>query len=114
MSTPKTILITGASGLVGQPLCAALRARAHSVRTLTRGDRGDHQWDVAAGQIDPRTLDGVDAVIHLAGESVAQSWTDAAKASILDSRVESTHLLVDLILAQEKRPAYIAASDQID
>ena len=110
MSNPKTILITGASGLVGQPLCAALRARGHSLRTLSRGYRGDHQWDVAAGQIDPRTLDGVDAVIHLAGESVAQSWTDAAKARILNSRVESTHLLVDLILAQEKRPAYIAAS----
>lgn len=110
MSTPKTILITGASGLVGQPLCAALKASGHSVRTLSRGDRGDHQWDVAAGQLDPRALDGVDAVIHLAGESVAQSWTDAAKARILDSRVESTRLLVDLILAQEKRPAYIAAS----
>jgi uncharacterized protein (TIGR01777 family) len=110
MSTPKTILITGASGLVGQPLCAALKASGHSVRTLSRGDRGDHHWDVAAGQLDPRALDGVDAVIHLAGESVAQSWTDAAKARILDSRVESTRLLVDLILAQEKRPAYIAAS----
>jgi uncharacterized protein (TIGR01777 family) len=110
MTTPKTILITGARGLVGESLCAALRARGYSVRTLSRGDQGDHQWDVTAGQVDSRALDGIDAVIHLAGESVAQSWTDAAKARILDSRVESTRLLVDLILAQEKRPAYIAAS----
>ena len=80
------------------------------MRTLSRSGRGDYQWDVAAGQLDPHVLDGVDAVIHLAGESVAQRWTDAAKARILDSRVDSTRLLVDLILAQEKRPAYIAAS----
>ncbi len=110
MTTPKTILITGASGLVGESLCAALVARGHSVRTLSRSDQGDHQWDVAAGQLDSRALDGVDAVIHLSGESVAQRWTDAAKARILDSRVDSTRLLVDSILAQEKRPAYIAAS----
>ena len=110
MSTPKTILITGASGLVGESLCPALMARGHSVRTLARSDRGDYQWDVAAGQLDPHVLDGVDAVIHLAGESVAQRWTDAVKARILDSRVDSTRLLVDSILAQDKRPTYIAAS----
>ena len=110
MTTPKTILITGASGLVGESLCAALMARGHSIRTLSRSDQGDHQWDVAAGQLDSRALDGVDIVIHLAGESVAQRWTDSVKARILDSRVDSTRLLVDSILAQEKRPTYIAAS----
>ena len=110
MTTPKTILITGASGLVGESLCVTLKKRGHSVRTLSRSDQGDHQWDVAAGQLDSRALDGVDAVIHLAGESVAQRWTDAVKARILDSRVDSTRLLVDLILAQDRRPAYIAAS----
>mgnify|MGYP001160262239 FL=1 len=110
MTTPKTILITGASGLVGESLCATLMARGYSVRTLSRSGRGDYQWDVAAGQLDPHVLDGVDAVIHLAGESVAQRWTDAVKARILDSRVDSTRLLVDSILAQDKRPTYIAAS----
>ena len=110
MTTLKTILITGASGLVGESLCATLMARGYSVRNLSRSGRGDYQWDVASGQLDPRALDGVDVVIHLAGESVSQRWTEAAKARILDSRVESTRLLVDLILAQEKRPAYIAAS----
>lgn len=110
MTTLKTILITGASGLVGESLCATLRARGYSVRTLSRSGRGDYQWDVAAGQLDPHVLDGVDAVIHLAGESVAQRWTDAVKARILDSRADSTRLLVDSILAQDKRPTYIAAS----
>jgi hypothetical protein len=107
---PKTILITGASGLVGQPLCAALNARGHTVRTLSRSDHGDFQWDVAAGELDPAALNGVDAVIHLAGESVAQRWTDEAKARILNSRVESTRLLVDAILKQTNRPPFISAS----
>ena len=110
MTTHKTILITGASGLVGESLCATLMARGYSVRILSRSGRGDYQWDVAAGQLDPHVLDGVDAVIHLAGESVAQRWTDAVKARILDSRVDSTRLIVDSILAQDKRPTYIAAS----
>ena len=110
MTTSKTILITGASGLVGESLCVALKTRGHSVRTLSRSGHGDHQWDVTAGQLDSRALDGIDIVIHLAGESVAQRWTDSVKARILDSRVDSTRLLVDSILAQEKRPAYIAAS----
>ena len=110
MTTPKTILITGASGLVGESLCVALKTRGHSVRTLSRSGHGDHQWDVTAGQLDSRALDGIDIVIHLAGESVAQRWTDSVKARILDSRVDSTRLLVDSILAQEKRPTYIAAS----
>jgi uncharacterized protein (TIGR01777 family) len=110
MTTSKTILITGASGLVGESLCVALKTRGHSVRTLSRSGHGDHQWDVAAGQLDSRALDGIDIVIHLAGESVAQRWTDSVKARILDSRVDSTRLLIDSILAQEKRPTYIAAS----
>ena len=87
------ILITGATGLVGTPLCAALRARGHSVRRLSRGAKGDYSWDVSAGQIDPAALNGVDVVIHLAGESVAQRWNTAAKERILRSRVYARQLV---------------------
>ncbi|MDP4642951.1 MAG: TIGR01777 family oxidoreductase [Opitutales bacterium] len=110
MISPKNILITGASGLVGQPLCKALKARGHAVRRLSRSERGDFQWDVTAGQLDPAAVQDVDVVIHLAGESVAQRWSDEAKARILSSRVESTKLLVGAILQQEERPAFISAS----
>lgn len=110
MTSPQNILISGASGLVGQPLCAALKERGHIVRTVSRSERGDFQWDVGAGQLDPAALQGVDVVIHLAGESVAQRWTAEVKARILSSRVESTKLLVEAILQQEKRPAFISAS----
>jgi uncharacterized protein (TIGR01777 family) len=110
MIEPKTILISGATGLVGQPLCEALQARGHTVRQLSRGANGDFKWDVSAGQLDPASMQDVDVVIHLAGESVAQRWTAAAKARILRSRVDGTKLLVDAILQQAKRPAFIAAS----
>ncbi|MEN8661501.1 MAG: TIGR01777 family oxidoreductase [Lentimonas sp.] len=110
MNPSKSILVTGASGLVGKPLCEALIQRGHIVRTVSRSGGGDYQWDVVKGQLDPEALEGVDVVIHLAGESVAQRWSEAAKARILDSRVDSTKLLVDAILKQTKRPDFICAS----
>ncbi len=110
MTQPKTLLVTGATGLIGPPLCAVLRAKGHTVRTLSRGEQGDHQWDVAAGTMDRSALDGVDVIIHLAGESVAQRWTASARARILKSRTESTRLLVDAALKQDAVPAYIGAS----
>lgn len=110
MKTAQEILVTGASGLIGRPLCDALKQRGHSVRTLSRSESGDFQWDVENHSIDEAAVEGVDVVIHLAGESVAQRWSDAAKARILNSRVDSTKLLVDAILKQEKRPALISAS----
>ena len=110
MTEPKTILISGATGLVGRPLCEALQARGHKVRRLSRGADGDIQWDVSAGRLDPASLQGVDVVVHLAGETVAQRWTVAAKARILRSRVDGTKLLVNAIFQQAQRPALIAAS----
>ncbi len=110
MKTALEILVTGASGLIGRPLCDALKQRNHNVRTLSRRKSGDFQWDIENRSIDEAAVEGVDVVIHLAGESVAQRWTNAAKARILNSRVDSTELLVDAILNQEKRPALISAS----
>ena len=110
MNQPKTILVTGASGLIGTPLCAALRSRGHTVRTLSRSARGDFQWDVSAGRMDADAVNGVDIIIHLAGESIAQRWTEPAKERILKSRIDSTRLLVEAALKQASLPAYIAAS----
>ena len=110
MTQPQTILVTGATGLIGRSLCTALEARGHIVRRLSRSADADFQWDVSAGQIDAAAMSGVDVVIHLAGESVAQRWTESAKTRILCSRVDSTKLLVDEILKQAKRPVFISAS----
>lgn len=109
MSEPRTILISGASGLVGRPLGALLAARGHVVRTLSRAS-GDFLWAPERGEIDASAMDGVDTVIHLAGETVAQRWTKAARARILRSRVKGAELLVREILKQDREVSYISAS----
>ncbi|MFU8848425.1 MAG: TIGR01777 family oxidoreductase [Opitutales bacterium] len=109
MSSEKIILVTGATGLIGRALCPLLEAKGYQVRSLSRSS-GKFRWDPAAGKIDPAALDGVSAVIHLAGESVAQRWTAAAKRRILDSRVQSTALLAGEILKREQAITFISAS----
>lgn len=110
MSEKKTILITGATGLIGRPLCEQLEASGHRLRTLSRGTKGDFRWNPAKGELPPEALEGVDAVIHLAGESVAQRWTSEAKQGILQSRTQSTELLARRILEGDRRPTFISAS----
>ncbi len=105
----QTVLVTGATGLVGRPLVDALKARGHTVRTLSRHN-GDFRWDVLAGTMDASTLDDVDCVVHLAGEPIAQRWSTKAKQRILESRVSGTTMLADAILATPSRPAFICAS----
>lgn len=101
--------MTGATGLIGQSLVEALRAAGQTVRTLSRSS-GDYLWNPAKGEMDDSALEGVDAVIHLAGEGVAQRWTKEAKARILNSRVDGTGLLVERILAAGIQPDFISAS----
>jgi uncharacterized protein (TIGR01777 family) len=113
MSTLKsssTVLVSGATGLVGRALCAQLGQRGYRVRQLSRASGAEVRWDVAAGELAAGALDGVDCVIHLAGEPIAQRWTPAARRRILRSRVDSTQLLAREILKQAKPPAFICAS----
>ncbi|NDH87798.1 MAG: epimerase, partial [Actinobacteria bacterium] len=64
------------------------------------------RWDPAAETIDDGALDNIDAVVHLAGESIASSrWTDAQKARIMDSRVKGTRTLAKAMAAAENPPA---------
>lgn len=107
------ILITGASGLLGQNLQAFLSTGGHTVYTLGRRAGQNPralQWDPARGQLDAAALEGLDAVIHLAGESVAGGlWTPAQRARIRDSRVKGTRLLVQT-LSQLKHPPRVLVS----
>lgn len=109
MIEKKTILVTGASGLVGRALCPELEARGHRVRRLARG-KGAGCWDPASGYLDRTVLEGVETVIHLAGENVAQRWTASVRREIRDSRVQGTDLLVRSLLELEARPDVIMAS----
>lgn len=93
----KKILITGATGLVGTELKKRLLNEGYEINTLSRkknSDPSNFVWDVYKGEIDANCLNGVDAIIHLAGEPVAEKkWTDERKKQIIDSRVQSTELL---------------------
>ncbi|NCG08870.1 MAG: TIGR01777 family protein [Verrucomicrobia bacterium] len=109
MSEKKTILVTGASGLVGRALCPELEAKGHTVRRLARGT-GAGCWDPASDYLDRSVLEAVDTVVHLAGENVAQRWTASVAREIRNSRVKGTELLVCALLEREARPDIIMAS----
>ena len=105
------ILVSGASGLVGSALCPALEASGHTVVRLSRS--GPVAWDVAGRTIDPAALDGVDAVVHLAGESVAGRWTAAKKQRILESRRAGTAFLADTLAALPQRPRVLVSASAV-
>jgi uncharacterized protein (TIGR01777 family) len=90
------ITITGASGLLGTRLSAALRARGDEVIPVSLR----HDGPIEVG----------DAVIHLAGENVAQRWTDSARERIEASRVQGTRRVVEAINATDRRPPLLSAS----
>ena len=95
-------VVAGGSGFLGSLLVTALRADGHDVAVLTRQVRttGDVAWADATAAID-----GADAVINLAGEPLdAGRWSDARKASILNSRVEATTAIADAIASASRRP----------
>lgn len=110
------VLITGSSGLVGTALRAFLQTGGWEVRTLVRREprleAGEYRWDPAAGTLDRAALEGVDAVIHLAGAGIAdERWTEARMQVIRDSRVDSTRLIAQAVADCGPRPpALICAS----
>src|SRR5690625_1439391 len=103
------VAITGATGLVGSHLTALLRTAGHEVLTISRGPRGDVQWDPENGEIDSARLNGIDAVVHLAGEPIAQRWTESARRRILESRRDGTRLLSEAILGLDVKPEVFVA-----
>ncbi len=104
----KRVLITGASGLLGRELTPHLRADGWDVAALKRPD----MWAPEKGFIDAGRLEGFDAIIHLAGESIAAGrWTAAKKERIRSSRVDATRLLADAVCRLQSPPnVFISAS----
>ncbi|PWS31141.1 TIGR01777 family oxidoreductase [Pedobacter paludis] len=112
----KKILITGATGLVGTELKKHLLKQGYEVNTLSRkksNDPNSFVWDVYKGTIDANCLNGVNSIIHLAGEPVAdKKWTEERKKQIIDSRVKSTELLFKTIRSKPDHQvkSFISAS----
>lgn len=113
----RKVIISGASGLVGRQLSALLTTAGHSVMKLVRHQpRADDEiaWNPQQGELDPAQLSGADAVIHLAGESIAGGrWTAAKKRRIRDSRLLSTRLLAERIAQAAVPPSVLLCAAAI-
>ncbi|MFG1925658.1 TIGR01777 family oxidoreductase [Cryptosporangium sp. NPDC048952] len=112
------IVVSGASGLIGTSLADALRGDGHEViRLVRREPTGADQvrWDPAAGHLDPQALSGSDAIVHLSGAGVGdRRWTSKYKATLIDSRVDSTRTIATAAARAEKPPKVLLSASGID
>ena len=109
------VLISGATGLIGSALVPELEAKGHTVTRLSRSRSGVStiRWNPSAGTIDG-DLEGTEAVVHLAGESIAQGrWNPDKKRRILDSRVQGTRLLAERISALATPPKVMVSTSAV-
>ncbi|MBA3853617.1 MAG: TIGR01777 family protein [Gemmatimonas sp.] len=107
------VAVTGASGFLGTSLCAFLTTGGHTVLRIGRGPENDVQWDPARGTLDAAALEGVDAVIHLAGASVAERWTAEHRRAIRESRVQTTRLIAQTIAKLARKPRVLLSGSAI-
>jgi uncharacterized protein (TIGR01777 family) len=115
------ILVTGATGLVGSKISEDLRSQGHTVHYLTtrqsalktESNYKGFLWNVNKMTIDADCVIGVDALIHLAGETVFQKWTKEAKKRILKSRIDSTELLLRLLQENDHQVKQVVTASAI-
>jgi hypothetical protein len=110
------VAITGSTGLIGTALRRALVEAGHTVRPVVRsgGEPGSVRWDIDAGTIDTEALAGVDAVVHLAGEGIAEKrWTDKQKDRVLRSRVDGTGLIARTVAGLDPKPSALLCASGI-
>ena len=107
------LAVTGATGLIGQRLIRALRDRGDEVVGLSRSGSEGVAWDATSGPPPAGALDGCDAVVHLAGEPVAQRWNDEVKERIRASRVDGTRNLVAGLAAADPCPSVLVCASAV-
>jgi uncharacterized protein len=112
------IAITGSTGLIGEALVASLTDDGHQVQRVTRNpDRAgadDVVWDVGARTIEAEKLEGVDGVVHLAGEPIGASrWTETTKRRIHDSREVGTRLLAETLARLQDPPRVLLSASGV-
>jgi uncharacterized protein (TIGR01777 family) len=107
------VAITGASGLVGRAVSAALKERGDEPVAVLRTNEGQLRWSLDAFD-PPNALSGFDAVVHLAGESVGGSrWSSARKERIRDSRVRGTRTVVQALRDADPRPSILVSASAV-
>lgn len=111
------ILVTGPSGLIGSRLIPLLTGEGHNITRLTRSRSGTSlntaYWNPDEGKIDVDKLEGHDAVVHLAGESIAGRWTREKKVKIADSRIKGTSLLSEALARLRSKPRVIVSASGV-
>ena len=108
------VVITGITGLIGSAVKDLLEAEGHEVLGVSRRSGEDLvQWDLDARQIDAAALEGADAVVHLAGETIAGRWTDSKKRRIRESRTVSTDLLATTIAGLDSPPKVFVSGSAV-
>jgi uncharacterized protein (TIGR01777 family) len=110
------VVVSGASGMIGSALVAALAADGHRpIELVRRPTPGDTlRWDPEAGTIDRHGLEGVDAVVHLAGEGIATNrWSDEQKRRILESRTVGTSLIASTLARLDRPPKVLVSASAI-
>lgn len=111
------VAVTGSSGLVGSALVPFLTTGGHEVVRLVRRApkaKDEARWEPETGAIDSATLEGVDAVVHLAGENIAGGrWTEARKARLRSSRVGPTRLLAEALAGLKKKPKVLVSASAV-
>lgn len=112
------VLVSGSTGLIGSALVYHLKRNGHEPIRLVRHhghfDEPQITWNIEKGQLNPKDLEGIDAVVHLAGHNIAAGrWTEAAKKKIRESRVQGTRLLSETLAQMEKPPETLVCASAI-
>lgn len=111
------VAITGSNGMIGKALARQLQAKGHTVIRVVRGEasgKNEIAWSPMEGRIDAAALQACDAVVHLAGESIAEGrWNTAKKKRIMDSRVEGTRLLAQTLAKLSGGPRVLVSASAI-
>ena len=111
------VLVSGSTGLVGEALIKELHARGPSVVRLARDHRRHTepcvQWNPAEGELSAAELEGIEAVVHLAGESIIGCWKGDKKQKIEESRVKGTKLLAETLAKMDTPPKVLVSASAI-